>query len=172
VELSRARPDDGSLVLYLAPNDGSGRLGLWTGGSSDAGIVYSTDGRVAGIARYGQFLSGSACRLIADQIIRHGSVKRATLGVIISEIRQDDPLRQQTPVLGTRTAMRVDQVMSGSAAERAGLRQGDLLLALAGESVSDIPSLAAAIAARSGQTRLQVLRDGRIIEIAVDLQPK
>ena len=33
----------------------------------------SVDGQVLGIARYGQFLSGSACRLIADQIIRQGT---------------------------------------------------------------------------------------------------
>ena len=35
--------------------------------------------QVLGIARYGQFLGGSACQLIADQIIRHGAVRRATL---------------------------------------------------------------------------------------------
>jgi hypothetical protein len=172
VAFGESRPADGSLVLYVSPADGSGRLGLWTGGAQDWGVVYTTDGRVAGIARYGQFLNGTACRVIARHLIQYGSVKRATLGVHITEIRKDDPLRRQLPVLGTRTAMLVRQVMPGSAAERAGLKENDLLLALAGEKVSDLPSLAAAIAARDGETTLKVLRDGRTLEITVDLEQK
>jgi S1-C subfamily serine protease len=166
------RPAEGSLLVYISPGDGSGRLALWNGASQEFGLVYQTDGAFAGIARYGQFLSGRACRLIADQLIEHGSVRRATLGVLVSELRHDDPLRRQLPVLGSHTAMRVEQVVPGSAAEKAGLRPGDLLLTLAGEAVSDIPSLAASIAARSGRTELQILRDGQVREVVVDLQPK
>jgi S1-C subfamily serine protease len=172
VRLSRARPAEGTLVLYLSPTDGSGRLGIWNANTRDYGVVVGVDGQVLGIARYGQFLSGSACQLIADQIIRHGTVKRATLGVIITQIEKDDPLRQQQPLLGERPAVRVDQVFKASPAEKGGLRQGDVILALAGESVSDIPSVAAAIAARSGKTELQVLRDGHAIDVTVDLEPK
>jgi hypothetical protein len=172
VRLASKKPDEGSLVLYLSPTDASGRLALWTGGAHEFGIVFCTDGRAAGIARYGQFLSGSACKLIADQIIRYGSVKRATLGVIISEIPKDDPLRERSPMLGGRTAMRIDEVIGGSTADKAGLKAGDLLLALAGESVSDIPSFAAAIAARTGDTELLILRGEETHRIKVNLQPK
>jgi S1-C subfamily serine protease len=172
VRLGAEKPADGSLVMAISPADASGRLVVWNGGAQENGVVFTADGEMAGVARFGQFLTGASCRLIADQIIRHGSVKRATLGVIISEIREDDPLRQQVPVLGTRTAMRIDQVMPGSAADRAGLRPGDLLLALAGEAVSDIPSFAAALAAKSGQTELQLLRDGELLRITVELQPR
>lgn len=166
------RPEVGSIVLYLSPADGSGRLGIWTGGAQDYGVAVTTDGQVAGIARYGQFLSGHACRLIGEQIIRFGAVKRATLGVIIREVRLDDALRRQVPALGARTAMHIDEVVPGSAADRAGLKPNDVLLALAGEAVSDVPSLAAAIASRSGQTELQVLRGEQILSITVDLQQK
>jgi S1-C subfamily serine protease len=172
VKLSKSKPDEGTLVLYLSPTDGSGRLGIWNANTRDYGVVVGVDGQVLGIARYGQFLSGSACQLIADQIIRHGAVKRATLGVIITQIDKDDPLRQQQPLLGERPAVRVDQVFKDSPAEKGGLRQGDVIMALAGESVSDIPSVAAAIAARSGKTELQVLREGQAIEVTVDLEPK
>ncbi len=175
VRLRENRPQDGSLVLYISPVDASGRLALWTASPRDTGIVVTTDGNVAGIARGGQFLSGSSCRLIADQIIRFGAVKRATLGVMISEIRKDSPLREQLPALGRmggKTAMRVDQVLSGSAADKAGLKPGDLLLALSGEAVSDIPSFAAAISARSGKTELQVLRGSDVLNVTVELQQK
>lgn len=168
------RPADGSLLLYVSLADGSGRLGLWDGSAppADAGAAFRIDGHFAGVARYGQFLSARACRLIADQLIRHGAVRRATLGVAVTEVRTDDPLRRQLGVQGAPTAMRIEQVMPGSAAEKAGLRPGDALLALAGEAVGDLPTLAAAIAARSGPTELQVLRDGNVIRVEVDLQPK
>jgi S1-C subfamily serine protease len=135
-------------------------------------VIFTSDGEMAGVARFGQFLTGSSCRLIADQIIRHGSVKRATLGVIISEIPVGDSIRQQIPGLGMRAAMRIDQVIAGSAAEKAALKPGDLVVALAGEAVSDIPSFAAAIAAKTGRTELQVFRDGQLLHVSVELQPK
>lgn len=172
IYLASQRPENGSMVMYLSLNDASGRLGLWDGGARDYSIVCTLDGHVAGIVRYGQFLSGSACKLIADQIIRYGTVKRAALGVIVSEMRKDDPLREQLPVLGARTAMHVDEVIAGSPAERAGLKAGDLLLSLAGESVSDIPSFAAAIAARTGETELQLLRDGSVLTVKAQLEQK
>jgi serine protease Do len=134
--------------------------------------VFAIDGGCLGVSRPGQFLGGRACRLIAEQIVRHGAVKRATLGVIITEIRKDDPLRRRSPPLGDRAAVRVDQVMPGSAAERAGLRTGDVLVALAGEAVNDIPTFAAAIAARRGPTELQVVRGAEVVTVTVDLQQR
>jgi membrane-associated protease RseP (regulator of RpoE activity) len=166
------RPAEGGLVLLVTPYDGSARLGVWTGGGRDYGVVFSFDGRCAGVARFGQFLSGRACRLIAEQIIRHGSVRRATLGVIIAELPKDDPNRRRAAGLGSQPAMRIDQVMPGSPAERAGIRAGDLLLALAGEPTTDIPAVAAAIAARDGPTEIQLFREGRALVVTVDLRQK
>ena len=176
LRLADGPPRDGSLALFVSPGDAAGRLGLWTGGGRDFAVVFSIDGHCAGVTRPGQFLSGRACRLIAEQIVRHGSVRRATLGVIITVVRNDDAGPAdgvpRAATAGERTAMRVDQVIPGSAADKAGLRPGDLLLALAGEPVHDIPTLAAAIAARSGPVELQVLRGGEVLKVIVDLQQK
>jgi S1-C subfamily serine protease len=171
VRLGSSRPEAGALVMCLATTDGAGRLSIWSdGGAQENGVILTTDGQVAGIARYGQFLTGSACRLIARQLIEYGSVRRATLGVLITEIRRDDLPRRQQPVLGVRSAMRIDQVIANSAADKAGLRAGDLVLAVGGEPVSDLPSFAAAIAARNGPTELQVLRGEAVMKVSVDLQ--
>jgi S1-C subfamily serine protease len=77
-------------------------------------------------------------------------------------------------LLGDRPAVRVNQVIKGSPADKAGVREGDLLLALAGDAdaVKNVPTIAAAIAARSGQTPLRVLRGAEVIEVTVDLQQK
>lgn len=116
-------------------------------------------------------MSGPACELIADQIIRTGAVHRATLGVIITQIDRDDPIRVVEPLLADRPAVRVDQVMARSAADRAGLKEGDIVLSLGREDVTDIPALAAAVAARSGPTNLRVLRSGKGLDLSVDLRP-
>ncbi|QOV88835.1 S1C family serine protease [Humisphaera borealis] len=162
---------EGSVVLMLSPIDGAARLAVWSSGARDLGVVLTIDGQVAGIARHGQFLSGGACKLIADQIVRHGAVRRATLGVIISQVDANDPARQNAD-LGDRPAVRIDQVMKDSVAERGGLVKGDLILTLAGDPVHNIPTLAAAIAARQGLTELKVLRDGKVISMRVDLVQK
>lgn len=168
VKLGASRPDLGSLVLCVSPSDGSARLGLWTDGAQDNGFIINTSGEVAGIARYGQFLTGSSCQLIARQLIDFGAVKRATLGVLITEVRQEEG--HPAVVQGSRSAMRIDQVISGSAADRAGLRSGDLVISVAGLAVRDLPSFAAAIAARDGNTELLVVRAGKPLKLIVDLQ--
>jgi hypothetical protein len=171
VRLGTSRPDAGALVMCLSSTDASGHLGIWSDGAQENGIILTTDGQIAGIARYGQFLAGPACRLIARQLIEHGSVKRATLGVLITEIRPDDSLRRPNPSEpGPRSGMRIDQVIANSAADKAGLRPGDVVLAIGPDSVSDLPSFAAAIAARDGPTVLQVLRGQTLLKINVDLQ--
>jgi hypothetical protein len=166
------RPADGSLVLLITPNDGAARLGVWTGPARDYAIVFSIDGRCAGVARLGQFLSGRACRLVAAQIIRHGSVPRATLGVIITQLPRGDPGVPAGAPDGPGATLRADQVIQGSAADAAGIRPGDFLLTLADQPAGDIPSLAAAIAARTGATDVRLLRGGKVVTVTVDLRPK
>ncbi|HXE54156.1 MAG TPA: PDZ domain-containing protein [Tepidisphaeraceae bacterium] len=163
VRLGANRPESGSLVLQLSCADGSGRLALWTG-QRESGVIVTIDGQVSGIARAGQFLSGSACRLIARQLIQYGSVQRATLGVLITEIQPNEK--------STSPAMRIDQVIAGSAAEKAGLRAGDLVLGIGGEPVSDIPSFAAAIVSRDGPTALHVRRGTQDLVVTVILEQR
>lgn len=169
VHLGANPPEVGALVMCLTPSDGSGHLDVWSDDARENGIVLTTDGEVAGIARFGQFLAGSACRLIARQLIDFGSVKRATLGVLITEIRRDGALGGPLAP-GSHSGMRIDQVIPNSAADKAGLRPGDVVLAIGSDAVRDLPSFAAAIAARNGPTELQVLRDRTLLKITVDLQ--
>jgi S1-C subfamily serine protease len=74
--------------------------------------------------------------------------------------------------LGARSAARVDAVLPDSAAAEAGMQTGDVIVAVGGEPVEDVPTFAAAIAAREGATELTVLRNGKQRGITVDLQPE
>jgi hypothetical protein len=173
VRLASNRPADGSLVMLLQPTGGSAaRLMMWTEGQRDvAGLVVSTDGSVSGFARYGQFLSAGACKPVVEQLVRYGKVRRAVLGVTVREVARGDAAREKWPVLGVQPAIRIEEVKGSSAAEKAGMQRGDLVLGVGDDPVGDPSSFAAAIAGRAGPTVLHVLRDGRALDVTVELTP-
>ena len=162
VRVTGGRPADGSLVMVLSPGGDAGKLSIWTGGQQDRGIVVRMDGGVAGFARYGQFLCGVDVQPVVDQLVRHGRVRRATLGVLVEETETPDG----------RRAMRLEKVMPDTPAETVGLREGDFILSMGGAPVSDLPSFAAAIAARDGETELEILRGEKTLKVTVMLKQK
>lgn len=69
------------------------------------------------------------------------------------------------------TGLLIDDVLAGGAAQRAGLRPGDILLA-AGARALDAPGdLAFALERAGAQTRLRLWRDGAQIAVNLDLSP-
>lgn len=169
IRVGLGRPMDGSMVMMLNPNNGSGRVQLWTGGERDFGVVVSMDGSVAGFARYGQFLNTAAARPVIDQLIAIGKVQRAVLGVRLSELRADDQLRRQFAKLGERPALNVDEVTPASPAERAGLQAGDLILEFGDQPIGDLTTWSAMLAG-GGEGRLTILRKGTPQQIKLDLR--
>ncbi len=154
------RPAEGSLVMILSPANDAARLAVWTGASREWGMVIAADGAVVGFARHGQFLSASLSMPAIRALIGSGQVDRPRFGMVVVEIREGDALRQKH-ALGRRPAMHVMRVIPGSAAERAGLRSGDIVLELNDQPVGDVPTFAAILAAHDGPATLTILRDGR-----------
>jgi hypothetical protein len=154
------KPADGSLVMLLAQDGNGGQLSIWARGQQDRGLVVDVTGHVTGFARMGQFLDAQLARPVIDQIIQYGRVRRATLGVLVTEAEAPDG----------RRAMHVDQVKPGSSAEVAGIREGDYILSVAGNPVDDLPNFAAAVSSSSGVTPLKVLRSGQVLELQVQLK--
>ena len=169
IRIGLGRPLDGSLVMMLNPNNGSGRVQLWTGGERDFGVVVSMDGSVAGFARYGQFLNTAAAKPVIDQLLAIGKVQRAVLGVRLTELSADHQLRRQYQGLGDRPALIVDEVTSASPAQKAGLKAGDLILQFQDQPIGDLTTWSAMLAG-GGEGRLVILRDGKIKPITIDLR--
>jgi S1-C subfamily serine protease len=168
--VSASGPEIGALLLVVSLNPAANRLAVWEGREPDVSTLVNIDGTIAGFTKGGHFLSAAACSPVVSELIEHGSVRRAYLGVVIETVAADDPERQLNPSLGGAPALRISQIFPGSPAERAGLQTDDLILALAGQAVGDAPSFAAAIANRRGDTRIDVLRKGQRHIVNVVLQ--
>jgi S1-C subfamily serine protease len=99
--------------------------------------------------------------MVRDEILAHGRVRRAWLGVVANTVQ-----------LGPRQGgVLVRRVYAGSPADRAGLQEGDVLVALDGQALEGMDELQRALGRdRIGaRVRVRVLRDGEAAEVAVAL---
>jgi PDZ domain len=169
--LGHRRPEDGVLTLSIA-SDGGAKLVVWNNQHPEPGLAILTDGSLAGFGFEGHFLGAATAKPIVDQLVAYGEVHRAFLGVWTMEVMKDDPIRRQSPELGSSPAIRIMAVQEGSAAARGGICKDDLILTIGDQAVGDPPTFAAVIATRRGDTSLKVLRGSKVIDLTVNLQPK
>ena len=124
-------------------------------GFSGAAVV-DPDGKLAGIVNsnldgnYGQAIPFSRLKEITAKLKAGGSRKKRSLGV-----------RTQPAENG----LLITEIISGSAAEKAGLLVGDILLKAAGQELNDIFSLLQALDDSEGETELAVSRGGKEITV-------
>src|ERR1043165_1709060 len=112
---------------------------------NSGGALVNTNGELVGINS--QILSGSGgsigigfaipsnmARSVMDQLIKTGKVRRGQLGIVVQKVTTD-----LAASLGMQEArgLIVSQVQPGSAAERAGLKRGDVITALNGTAIND-----------------------------------
>lgn len=71
-------------------------------------------------------------RTVMEQIVSHGSVQRGHLGVALQEITPD---LAESMRLGSAEGALIAQVQPGSPADRAGLRAGDIVVAIDGKPI-------------------------------------
>ncbi len=112
-------------------------------------------------------------RSIMDQLIKFGSVKRGLLGVNIAPVTPDIAQALGLPNAGGAL---VTQVVSGSAAEKAGLRAGDVVTSVNGQPVKSHTELRNAIGLlRVGdKVDIGLLRDGaarKVTAVVADPEP-
>ena len=105
-------------------------------------------------------------KLIADQLIEHGKVTRGRLGVSIQPLT---PELAESFGLEKVTGALVNQVLSDSPAQKAGLKRGDVLLSFDGREVTGVRQLQLMVAnTPPGKTvPVVVLRDGKHLTLSV-----
>ncbi len=124
--------------------------------------------RTGGFQGVGFAIPIDMARAVADQLIAGGRVRRGWLGVSIQAIDSDRARRLGLP--DTRGAL-VGGVLDDGPAAGAGLRAGDVILAVDGEAVDSPNALRNRIAARRPESEVEIAihRDGGRKEIVVRL---
>jgi serine protease Do len=163
---------DGSFEDFLqtdAPiNQGNSGGALVNTGGDLVGInsqILSPSGGNIGI---GFAIPSNMTRTVTEQLISKGKVRRGQLGVVVQsvtdEIAQSLGLKEAKGVI-------VGSVQKGSAADKAGLKQGDVITAFNGNAVNDANELRNLVAATQPGTdaTLTVLRDGHEQQFKVTL---
>lgn len=107
-------------------------------------------------------------RNLVDQIIEHGEVRRGVLGVRGGNLTQE--LANALDIDRTQGAW-VSAVEAESAAEKAGIEAGDVIISMNGREVTSFAELAAKVGSLgAGRTvTLGLLRDGRELDVEVEL---
>jgi Do/DeqQ family serine protease len=108
-------------------------------------------------------------RNVMDQIVEHGSVQRAYLGVTIQEVT---PAIAKAIGLNSPEGALVNNVEPNSPASRAGLQSGDVILSLNGTPVNESNQLRMNVAMLNpGQTvHLKVYRDGQTRDVTANVE--
>lgn len=127
--------------------------------------IASTAGGSIGI---GFAIPSNMARSVMDMIIQHGRTERGWLGVTMQDITPDlvSSLR-----LSTRTGVIVREIVENSPAAKAGLRQGDVIVAIDGRPVTDSNRLRNLIAFTSPGERvtLSIFRGGQRMEVTAEI---
>jgi S1-C subfamily serine protease len=145
-------------------------------GNSGGPLVDSL-GRVVGINTaiiamaqgLGFAVPADTARWVVTEILAHGSVRRPVLGVSVALRPIGRELARQLDLL-VEAAVEIVAVEPGSAAARAGLRSGDLVVAIAGRIVTGLDDMHRLLSRASGAVTLSLVRGVRRLE--VDVEPR
>jgi S1-C subfamily serine protease len=129
---------------------------------NSGGPLLDLSGRVVGIntaiaggaQNIGFAIAISPAKPVVDELIQEGRVRRAFLGVQMTDV---------TPELARRGGLSVNegalvvQVISGSAAEQAGIRARDVIVEADGKQVKDTQAVSSAISAHKPGDRMPIV---------------
>jgi len=125
-------------------------------------------GESGGNIGIGFAIPSNMAKSVMDQLVKNGKVRRGQLGVSVTRVTSD-----LAAGLGMSEAkgVIVNSVQPGSAAERAGLRQGDVITAINDSPVSDTNAFRNKVASNGpgAEVTLTVLRDNKEQKIRATL---
>lgn len=167
----RSLPSDSAVPFIqtdVAVNPGNSGGPLFNSRGEVVGInsqIYSQTGGYQGLSFA---IPIDLATRVKDQIIAHGEVRHARLGVTIQEVNQAlaDSFRLDAPA-----GALVAHVEPGSPADKAGLKAGDVIRGIDGKPVvasGDLPA-AISLASPGQEVKLEVWRDGKPRDIVAKL---
>jgi len=125
--------------------------------------IYSRSGGSLGI---GFAIPASSAKQVMEQIIQTGGVTRGWIGV---EAREITPEMSESFRMGATTGVLIEGVLRGGPAERAGLKPGDILVAIEGKPVKDPNAMLNLVAALvpGKHALIKLRRDNKDVDVQV-----
>ncbi|MCK8602535.1 DegQ family serine endoprotease [Desulfoferrobacter suflitae] len=147
---------------------------------NSGGPLYNMKGEVVGIntaiVAQGQGIGFAIPINVAKDLLpqlKAGKVIRGWLGIMIQDITPE--LAKSFDLKEAKGALVAD-VLGDSPAEKAGLKQGDIIVAMNGKPISDSSSLSRSVAATPPNSKitLQLIRDGKTkdLEVTIGTMPE
>jgi S1-C subfamily serine protease len=135
-------------------------------------VVGINTAMIAGAQGLAFAVSSNTARFVIGEFIAHGRVRRAHLGIAAQTV----PLARRVALAihAGPNAVRIGEVQAGGPAELAGLRVGDVLVALDGMAVAGADDLLRLLdAKRIGRpVEVSLLREGRLVTRTVTAQER
>lgn len=127
-----------------------------------------SSGQGGGSIGIGFSIPSNMAKTVMEQLIQNGKVRRGQLGVNIQNITED--VAKSLELKDTKGVL-VSGVRAGSAADKAGIKRGDIITAINGEKVEDGNVLRNKVAGTLPGTdiKLTVTRDGQDQELVAKL---
>lgn len=151
ISSSTGTPGRGGIESYIqtdaAVNSGNSGGALVNLQGELVGIntaIYSQNGSYVGCSFA---IPTSIVRKVMDDLLKYGTVQRAFLGVIFREVSPE--LIEQENLKGVTSGIYVESVQDRSAGREAGLKKGDVIIAIGGQPVTNTARLQEAIAQHS-----------------------
>ncbi len=106
---------------------------------------------------------------VAQDLMDFGSVKRAVLGISMGSV---DKKFADEMKLSSISGVYINEVMKGSAAEKAGLKKNDVIVAIDGQKITDASSVQAKVGSYhpGDKAVIRYIRDGKEMETTVVFQ--
>jgi len=135
------------------------------------GINTAIATRTGGYEGYGFAIPMNLAKAVAEDLINTGKVRRGYLGVQIQDV---DATTAKASGLEKAEGVLVAKVQDGSAAEGAGIKDGDIILSVDGKSVNAANELQSIIARKhpGDVVTLMIYREGKRFEKKVTLKER
>ncbi len=154
-----------------AVNPGNSGGALVTTRGELVGINTAIATRTGSYTGYSFAVPSSIAKKVVEDLIDFGSVQRALLGISMQEI--DGNLAKEKGLEGTN-GIYIAEVVRDGAADRSGIKVGDVLLSINGVKVNSGPAVQEQISKYRPKDKvdIELLRNGKQISVSVVLQSK
>ncbi len=149
---------------------------------NSGGALVNLDGGLVGInaaiasptgsyTGYGFAIPANIVSKVVDDLIKYGTVQRGYLGIMIRTIDAD---LAKEKGLDRMEGVYVDSLMEKSGAKAAGMKRGDVIVAVEGKEIKTTPELQEIIAGHHPGDKINVKidREGKVMNLTVQLNNK